>query len=329
LLWPAMLRCALLLVVFVSCAVAASSNFTVNPAVFSTTSGAAYTQYAWASYCPSQNIKSWDCFWCGYNKSSSTFSPTAVIYNNSTNILAYVGVNDYLKQNFVVFRGGQVNSTANIQQLDDYTYINPYDPYVTEGVYVQRGTYLAYQSISNQVLNAVGKIYEDDDDDSHFPLVVVGHSLGGALGTYFALDAKLKLSITPYLWTIGSIRVGNEAFVEYFANNVPSSNSFRCENSGDFAPLLPPQYLGYTGIPTEYWFYNNTWIECSNVTEDESCSASLGNQLVNATILNSLAVHFNYFGLKGGDQTCFPSSASSLSVSLFVFVLLAVFVFVH
>ena len=84
------------------------------------------------------------------------------------------------------------------------------------------------------------------------PIVLTGHSLGGALTTFTAADI-VQLAVPPaagnlLIYSIASPRVGNADFAAAF--NAKVANNFRIYNIRDYVPTLPPEDLGYVHVNT-------------------------------------------------------------------------------
>ena len=78
--------------------------------------------------------------------------------------------------------------------------------------------------------------------DNDRPLWFAGHSLGGAMATICAGRCKIsKISSNPEgLFTYGSPRVGNRAYVDYYR-----LVHYRWVNNNDIVTRVPPTWLGY------------------------------------------------------------------------------------
>lgn len=93
-------------------------------------------------------------------------------------------------------------------------------------------------------------------------LYITGHSLGGALATLCALDVAVNTTFKqPILYTFGSPRVGNSAFVSSY--NSIMEQSIRVINAYDMVPRFPPQSLLGTKyhhveqeLPIRFLFFN-------------------------------------------------------------------------
>lgn len=82
-------------------------------------------------------------------------------------------------------------------------------------------------------------------------LTICGHSLGGALATFLALDIAVNavnFNFSPIVYTYASPRTGDSQFVTLYNHVVP--NTFRIANRVDLVPKLPlpPLYEHVLGL---------------------------------------------------------------------------------
>ena len=91
--------------------------------------------------------------------------------------------------------------------------------------------------------------------NQEFPVIVVGHSLGGALATYAAYDLYASGFNVREVWTFGSPRVGSEAFASAYAQAL-SHRTWRIVNNNDKVPHVP-HYPMYHHVPAELWCKND------------------------------------------------------------------------
>ena len=81
------------------------------------------------------------------------------------------------------------------------------------------------------------------------PTVVVGHSLGAALVTLYALENAVEGHLgSAVVYTFGSPRVGDKDFAAAYNNAVPTT--WRIANNADKVPDAPFDILGYQHVDT-------------------------------------------------------------------------------
>ena len=82
------------------------------------------------------------------------------------------------------------------------------------GAQVHQGFYAAYSSVAPQVNSAVSALLNQFPTAS---ILVTGHSLGGALATFAAVEMKTKMNVSRKMtfYTFGSPRTGNQAWTDY------------------------------------------------------------------------------------------------------------------
>jgi hypothetical protein len=100
---------------------------------------------------------------------------------------------------------------------------------------VHRGFYRGYLSIRDELLV---RIAEEDEQ-----IVIVGHSLGGAVGLLAAVDLNFNLGRQIHLVTLGSPRVGNAAFMDACQRRIASHT--RLVHGWDPVPRHPWPVWGY------------------------------------------------------------------------------------
>lgn len=193
----------------------------------------------------------------------------------------------------VVFRGTYSISNAIV---DLSTIPQPYVPYPGDdedirdkctNCTVHSGFYASWRLTRPTIKKLVTAALNQNPG---YELVLVGHSLGGAVAALGSLEFN-SMGYIPQVTTFGEPRVGNDAFVQYldeaFHLNSSSSNtasekrsSFRrVTHVGDPVPLLPLAEWGYQSHGGEI-FINKTDLpvltndiyECTG-DADENCTA--------------------------------------------------------
>ncbi|OAL06916.1 alpha/beta-hydrolase [Phaeosphaeriaceae sp. SRC1lsM3a] len=124
----------------------------------------------------------------------------------------------------------------------------PAEPPKCENCTVHTGFYSSWLNTRKVILPHVTEALEKFP---HYKLVLVGHSLGGAVAALAGLDFKAR-GWDAYVTTFGEPRLGNAHFTSYVNdrfNITPhhATNTFRrVTHAGDPVPLLPLAEWGYT-----------------------------------------------------------------------------------
>ena len=162
------------------------------------------------------------------------------------NLLGYIGTaydatNDIkwvADGNIIAFRGSEDNDDWNTN-FD--IVMTPYEFEMSHmllpGGEVHDGFHTRWKELRHEIHTHVSKF-----TDVNSPLIVTGHSLGGAIATLCALDLAIS-GLHTKLVVFGSPRVGNDDFVR-LVNHVVNDH-IRVENWGDPVPRVPPLSVGY------------------------------------------------------------------------------------
>jgi predicted lipase len=88
-------------------------------------------------------------------------------------------------------------------------------------------------------------------DHASLPLVVTGHSLGGALATLLVTDLNATTALKPQAWTFASPHVGDATFAARYG--ALSTVSWRIYNQVDVVPYFPMDISNsYQPVTTGY-----------------------------------------------------------------------------
>ncbi|WOL11836.1 lipase-like [Canna indica] len=239
----------------------------------------------------------WTCTRC--TGLTEGFEVVGLIVDVQHCLQAYVGVAHDLNAIVIAFRGTQENSIRNWIEDLFWKQLDLNYPDMPDAM-VHHGFYSAYHNTTLRpgIVIAVQKAREFYGD---IPVMVTGHSMGGAMASFCALDLTINLGIpNVQLMTFGQPRIGNAAFASFFSKYVP--NAIRLTNQNDMVPHLPPYYYyfpqkTYHHFPREVWIHNVGIgslvyvIEqiCDNSGEDPDCCRSVRG--------SSISDHLRYLGV--------------------------------
>ncbi|KAF3000565.1 hypothetical protein E8E14_004938 [Neopestalotiopsis sp. 37M] len=218
-----------------------------------------YAEYAAASYCNSEDdvatvVTCVDDVCSNVTAAGATV--TATFAGDATDIQGFVSTDATNKVIVVSFRGSHsvrnwITDLVFVQELCD----------ITTGCLLHTGFYAAWLEVSDVVTAAVAAAKTANPS---YSIVYTGHSLGAAVATVgAAYNRKDGYSIDIY--TYGSPRVGNRAFVAYVTDQAGAE--YRVTHLDDPVPRLPPILLNYRHTSPEYWLADGT-----ATTEDYTAS---------------------------------------------------------
>uniref|UniRef100_A0A0D6R374 Fungal lipase-type domain-containing protein n=1 Tax=Araucaria cunninghamii TaxID=56994 RepID=A0A0D6R374_ARACU len=272
--------------------------------VYNRTLAKILAQYASAVYMTDLDaLISWTCSRC--NGLTKRFQMVELIVDVENCLQAFVGIAEDIGATVIAFRGTQENSFRNwvenlfFKQVDlDYPGMS--------GSMVHHGFYSAYHNTSLRpgVVEAVKRIQKRDVP---LPIMVTGHSMGGAMASFCALDLTVNYGAKDVqVVTFGQPRIGNKFFADYYNMFVPKT--IRVTHNHDIVPHLPPYYTHflkrtYHHFPQEIWIHSVGFgslvfdVEriCDGSGEDPSCSRSVSG--------NSLTDHLEYYGVSMQAET--------------------------
>ncbi|KAB8116024.1 hypothetical protein EE612_056949 [Oryza sativa] len=257
-----------------------------------------FVQYASAVYTSDlTSLFAWTCPRC--QGGTKGFEMIEIIVDVENCLQAFVGIAPDPQSIIIAFRGTQEHSVSNWIEDLFWKQLDVGYPGMPDAM-VHHGFYTAYYNttVRHEILESVRwarKTY------GRLPINVVGHSMGGALASFCALDLSVKYgSQEVQLMTFGQPRVGNPSFAAYFSDQVP--RTIRVTHQNDIVPHLPP-YFCYLGEWTYHHFSREVWLHetivgnvvtrnetiCDGSGEDPTCSRSVYGR--------SVADHLEYYGV--------------------------------
>lgn len=138
-----------------------------------------------------------------------------------------------------------------------------FDDFECEGCLVHRGFYLFIRNNSSIVFKKVNELCNEYSD---YQLVVVGHSLGGALAILGGLELNL-MGQKALVISFGGPRIGNHKLMDFIdetfdtpglESNIEKHKSLqpglvRVTHQNDFVPYLPPPSMLFSHAGYEYY----------------------------------------------------------------------------
>lgn len=261
-------------------------------------------RFAAVASCPKSTVKHWECGARCNNESTKNTKVIKVFDYHTTKTSGYIAVNHEKKLIIIAFRGSArfQNWINNIQiaQVDMQLEISEATKKAfpdSENVRVHSGFFKTYSVASEEIKKISLSLLKKYAD---YHLVCTGHSLGGALAVFAAIDIKEMIIAQKHknvervsAITVGEPRIGNEAFSEYFAylfpTNIASDTplhkiNIRIVNNFDAVPHLAPSVLGFSHRPTELWVIPN-FEEDELTSYDQSTDPNLLTKLICPSII--------------------------------------------
>ncbi|EFA83427.1 hypothetical protein PPL_03573 [Heterostelium album PN500] len=220
----------------------------------------------YVAYCDAEQIIDWSCYRC---QNFPHATNAKVIQNNETSTRGIITT--YNNTVYVAFRG----SVSTTDWIENFEFFHVDYPNVTDAK-VHYGFYHSWLSVSEEIYAGIVDSLKQCPDCNK--ITVLGHSYGAAVSTFCTVSVVNWFpNINVYSMTIGSPRVGNDVFAQYY--NSIHRNNWRIVNQQDPVPHLPPEYTiyEYHHVPNEVWYPNNvtTYRICNDSGEDKSCSDSV------------------------------------------------------
>jgi hypothetical protein len=245
---------------------------------------------AGAAYCPESQLIGWNCSVCASMLGS--FSTAGVFYASSTDGQAFVGYCP--KMNAVV---ASIRGTASLEDwIDDLEASHDYPitapSWLPQDIKIHRGFYSVYHELDTEGLTDV--FVRTIQQHNGATILIVGHSLGGAVATMLAADMAANHGITAdKVYTFGQPRVGNEAFSNWYKQTIPGH--IRVTHHRDVVPHLPLKLMHYYHVATEVYYAAEDYTPggytvCNGSGEDDKCADDF--------VGDSVSDHLNYLGTK-------------------------------
>ena len=126
-----------------------------------------------------------------------------------------------------------------------------------------------------------------------YSIILTGHSLGGAVATIAAAYLR-KAGYACDIYSYGSPRVGNEAFVNFV--DTQAGAHYRVTHTDDPIPRFPGRILGFYHTRPEFWLSTGSATTTSYALSDiRVCTGTTNNDCNAGTSSIGLTSHSYYF----------------------------------
>lgn len=215
-----------------------------------------------------------------------------------TDVTGYIAVDRTRNLTVLAFRGSSSirNWLANVDFIPVPTDICP-------GCTAHQGFWDSWQEARSGVLNSLVKTAKQYPSSQ---VVVVGHSLGGAIADFAAAEIRNQ-GIHVDLYTYGAPRIAGKTLSDFITNQNRGGN-FRSTHTNDPVPRLPPSSLGFVHLGQEYWITTpNNVVPTANDIQRLDGSFNRGGNTGQATV--NVDAHLYYFG---PISSCTPNNGFEL-----------------
>jgi len=258
-----------------------------------------FTQFARAAYCQQSQVKTWSCG--GPCNAIPGFQPTLTGGDGDSIPLFFVGY--WPQQKSVIVSHQGTDPTEFLSVLIDLNIVqaplsSSLFPGVPGGVLVHEGFRDVHSATAPAILAQVKNLIRTKGATS---VVVVGHSMGGAIAELDTIYLRLNLpsSVPVRGVTYGTPRVGNPAWANWFNSQV-NGNFIRVNHNLDPIPIVPGRWMGYSHVAGEIHIDgSNGWNSCSgNDSTERGCTIYNVPNIFVSDILDHLGAYQNvYLGI--------------------------------
>ncbi|WQF79560.1 Putative fungal lipase-like domain, alpha/Beta hydrolase [Colletotrichum destructivum] len=163
---------------------------------------------------------------------------------------------------------------------------------------VHTGFANAWNEVKNSLLTYVKSAKAANPN---YTIIATGHSLGGAVATIAAADLR-RDGYAVDLYTYGSPRVGNDAFVNFVT--VQAGAEYRITHVDDPVPRLPPILFGYRHTSPEYWLSTGSATTIDyDISDIKVCEGDASTKCNGGTFGLNVDAHKYYFRRTGACST--------------------------
>lgn len=203
-----------------------------------------------------------------------------------TDVTGYIALDHTRSLTILSFRGSR--SIRNYITDIDFPLV-PTD--ICSGCTADQGFYNSWLEARTGVLAALKTTAAANPT---YKVVVVGHSLGGAIATIAAAEIR-NSGTSSDLYTYGQPRIGGPTISNYITNQNQGGN-FRVTHYDDPVPRLPPLIFDFVHISPEYYISTGDEVAvAASAINKLTGSINLFGNTGNIASLTDLTAHAWYF----------------------------------
>ena len=246
------------------------------------------------SYCSIQEIKAFRCEDC------SAFQFIQAVQPEHPDATQMVMVMDALTNNIYISYRGTIQSKEQWWSNIDTAYTNV----SCHDCFVHHGFYQRFNDIIQPTLEGLSIV-----NTTNQSIYITGHSSGGAVATLVAFELAKRFH-PLYLFTFGSPRVGNKAFIDHLDQEM-GERMYRIINEWDAIPTVPYESQGFFHAGQLVLCKTGTF-ECEQGERNEENRGGLSYDFIRTmkTVKNSQWTHLTYLekGIGTGRYECIKNN---------------------
>ncbi|KAI0301189.1 alpha/beta-hydrolase [Multifurca ochricompacta] len=263
-----------------------------------------YIEFARAAYCKPSKITEWHCG--DACNAIPGFVPTLTGGDGDATQFFYVGFWPAQSAVVVAHQGTDPLELMSVLTDANIAFMEPEPtlfPDLPSGIKVHSGFALEHEKTAQQILAEVRRLMAEH---SSTHVILIGHSLGGALAELDALFLKLNLPANANIRgvTFGTPRVGNRDWATFFDSHIAEFT--RMNNKRDVVPIVPGRFLGFRHPEGEIHIEpNGHAVACPGADDgtDPQCSDLMVPDIGDGNIIDHLGP---YHGIFIGTTFCTP-----------------------
>ncbi|KAH7417606.1 lipase [Cadophora sp. MPI-SDFR-AT-0126] len=248
-----------------------------------------YVQHAAAAYCNAHASSISSKITCGNNAcpavAANSVKNYACLGFDQSQVEGYVGIDSANKAIVISYKGSK--TFANF--VADLLVPKGSCSDLISGCKAHQGFLYAWGDVKTNTMAAVKSAKAAYPS---YSIILTGHSLGGAVATIAAAYLR-KAGYACDIYSYGSPRVGNEAFVNFVDGQ--AGVHYRVTHTDDPIPRYPGRILGFYHTSPEFWLSSGSATTTSYALSDIKVCTGTTNSNCNAGTSNIVLTSHSYY----------------------------------